>query len=155
MPQYAARTSVSIDRSRTEIEKTLDRYGATAFRYSRAGNQAMIEFVVHNRLVRFLLPLPTLEDFETTPGGRERTELQAKKAWEQACRQRWRALCLAIKAKLEAVEADIATFEREFLAYLVDPATNRTVAEVILPQLEESYAANRPQQLLLTGPDKS
>ena len=39
----------------------------------------------------------------------------------QACRQRWRALLLIIRAKLEAVESGITTLESEFLANIVLP----------------------------------
>lgn len=152
MGKYAERTSVSVEKSRSEIEQVLDRYGADAFRYSRREGLAMIEFTAQNRLIRFTLPLPLRDEFAETPTGKPRAANVALKAWEQACRQRWRALCLAIKAKLEAVESGIAQFEQEFLAYVVDPATNRTISEVILPQIEKSYASGEPKQLLLDGP---
>ena len=42
-------------------------------------------------------------------------------AWEQVCRQRWRALLLIIRAKLEAVASGITTLENEFLANIVLP----------------------------------
>ena len=44
-------------------------------------------------------------------------EKTAHGRWEQACRQRWRALALVIKAKLEAIDAEISTFEEEFLPF--------------------------------------
>jgi hypothetical protein len=55
-------------------------------------------------------------------------------AWEQACRSRWRALLLCIKAKLEACAVGITTFDSEFLAHIVT-GDGRTVAERIVPQL--------------------
>ena len=57
---------------------------------------------------------------------------------EQAQRQRWRALLLVIKAKLEAIEAGIATFEDEFLAYTMLPS-GETVGEWVSPQLDKVY----------------
>jgi hypothetical protein len=151
MRRYAEKTGVPVDRSRAEIERTLVRYGADAFRYGWKAGLATIEFAAHGRHIRFSLPLPRRDDheFTLTPTGRERSEVQAERAWEQACRQRWRALGLAIKAKLEAVECGIAEFEQEFLAYVVDPQTGRTVGEVIRPQLAVSYEA-QPAPLLLT-----
>ena len=37
--RYAAQTEVSSDRSRAEIERTLRKYGATAFAYGWEGNR--------------------------------------------------------------------------------------------------------------------
>jgi hypothetical protein len=67
------------------------------------------------------MPLPdrTKKAFTHMETGKRRTETQAQRAWEQAVRQRWRALVLVIKAKLEAVESGITSFEDEFLAHTV------------------------------------
>jgi hypothetical protein len=124
MSRYAENTSVSVETSRAEIERTLQRYGADSFAYGWDRNRAQVEFVHEERRIRFVLPLPdrASEEFWRTPAKRQkRTEAQAFAAWEQACRQRWRALALAIKAKLEAVEAGITDFESEFLAHIVLP----------------------------------
>ena len=43
-----------------------------------------------------------------------------------------------IKAKLEAVENSIATFEEEFLAHIVLP-NDRTVADYVIPQVAAMY----------------
>ncbi len=51
----------------------------------------------------------------------QRTGTAASAEWDQACRQRWRALALLVKAKLEAVESGIVSFEEEFLAHVVLP----------------------------------
>lgn len=152
MPRYAENTSVSVDRTRLEIEKILRRYGAEAFQYGWKPGLSIIEFASHGRHIRFTLPMPDPEDseFTHTPSGRDRGADAARKGWEQACRQRWRALALAIKAKLEAVEAGIGQFEQEFLAYVVDPATGRTVGDLIRPQLAASYESPGATTLRLT-----
>jgi hypothetical protein len=62
-------------------------------------------------------------------------------------RQRWRALALVIKAKLEAVEAGITIFEEEFLAHIVLP-DGRTAGEYMVPQIEESYRTKQMPPLL-------
>lgn len=116
MSQYAADTTVSTENSRAEIERTLRRYQADAFAYGWDGNKAMIQFDAQDRRIRFVLPLPERDDpsFTRTPGrGLTRNAEAAERAWEQGCRQRWRALALCIKAKLEAVESGISTFEEE------------------------------------------
>lgn len=141
MPTYAASTSVSTMKSREEIEKTLMRYGADQFMHGWDANRAIIAFQAHGRQVRFLLPLPDREDreFTHTPERRtRRSDSAALAAWEQACRQRWRALSLVIKAKLEAVEAGITEFDDEFLAHLMLP-DGSTVGERTRAGLEAAF----------------
>lgn len=129
---------MSSEISRLEIERTLVKYGADNFAYATAAGKAMIGFTMQGRQVKFILPLPKKEEFRLTPTGRDRTEKSQYDAWEQACRQRWRALLLVIKAKLEAVECGISCFEQEFMANIVLP-DNRTVGEFMLPQITEAY----------------
>lgn len=141
MAKYAENTSVSSSRSRDEIERTLTRYGATQFAYAWQEGRALIGFVLKGKQVRLTLPLPNREarEFTHTPTrGTLRSPQQQAEAYEQAVRQKWRALALVVKAKLEAVEAGISVFEREFFADIVLP-DGRTVGEYVLPQVEESY----------------
>lgn len=148
--KYAENTSVSADRSRSEIERTLARYGATSFMYGWQDGSAVIAFQMKDRHVRFVLRMPdrTSEEFTLTPSGKYyRDEAAAEKAWEQATRQRWRALALAVKAKLEAVEAEIASFEQEFLAHIIMP-DNRTVSEWVSPQIDKAYQTGKMPKLL-------
>ena len=134
--KYASQTNVSTDRSRTEIERTLTRYGAESFAYGWESNTAVIAFKVDGRTIRFVLPMPEREEYEKTPTGRDRTERQIGAAVEQAQRQKFRALALAIKAKLEMVESEITTFEEEFLAHIVLP-NGKTVGQWMSPQLDK------------------
>lgn len=152
MARYAASTEVSSDRSRSEIERTLKRYGATAFAYAWEGQTATIAFKLTDRQIRFRLPLPdpAANEFTLTPTGRERSATAAEEAYEQAVRQRWRALALVIKAKLEAVEAGISTVEREFLDAVMLP-DGRTVGEWIGPQLGAVYARGEMPALMPGG----
>lgn len=140
---YAAQTSVPIEKSRLEIERTLKRFGARKFVYGWDQEEAVVGFVYGSdenlRQIRFKVHVPPLGDFRLTPGRRQRrSDAAMHKEWEQAQRQRWRALLLVIKAKLEAIEAGIATFEDEFLAYTMLPG-GETVGEWISPQLEDVY----------------
>ena len=106
---YARNTTVSAIRTRNEIEETLERYGADAFAYATQGNLATVIFAMENRRIRFVLELPDPQDFRYTNHNppRERSTRAQQEAHDQACRQRWRALLLVIKAKLEAVTAGI------------------------------------------------
>lgn len=146
---YAKETSVSVERSRAEIETTVRRYGATA--YSSGWNldgRAQVEFMAHDRRVRFVLTLPARDEqrFKLSPARRKRlTESQSLAAWEQACRSKWRSLLLAIKAKLEAVASGISVFEDEFMAFVVDPITDATIGDHMRPAIAARYAGqDRP-----------
>jgi hypothetical protein len=147
---YAENTTVSPEKSQSQISETLRKYGANGFMYGWEGNQAMVAFRAHDRHIKFLLPLPDENDpkFYTSPGGRSRTEKAAQEAYEQVLRTRWRALLLAIKAKLEAVETGITTFEEEFMAHIVLP-DGGTVADHLLPEIEKAYrTGGMPGKLL-------
>ena len=111
--------------------------------------RALLGFVIHDRQVRFVLPLPdrTNPGFTRTPTGRDRTARAAQEAYEQAVRQRWRALALVIESKLEAVETGIVDFTSEFLAHLVLPG-GETVGEAVVPRVEEAYRSGQIPQLL-------
>lgn len=151
-PTYAAGTEVSSDRSRAEIERTLVRYGASAFSYGWEDGRAAIQFDKEGRRIRFILPLPDREDraFRLSPTGRARTSAAAATAYEQAVKQRWRALALVVKAKLEAVEAGIVTFEQEFMAHMVLPG-GQSVYEAVAPAIEHAYATGDTRPLLQIG----
>ena len=145
MNPYAQNTEVPVERSRAEIEKLLLRYGATDFMSGWSGRMAMIGFRARGRTIRFVLTMPEPGEKRFTHTSARKTQRspgQASAAWEQECRRGWRALALAIKAKLEAVQTGIATFEDEFLAYTVLPG-GRTVAEDIQPKITAAIAAGR------------
>ncbi len=56
-------------------------------------------------------------------------------------------LVLVIKAKLEAIESDISTFEEEFLAYTLLP-DKRTVLEFMEPQIQAAYLSGEAPKML-------
>ena len=150
MGTYAKDTSVSSELSRLEIEKTLIRYGAKGFAYATEPGRAMIGFKLQGRQVRFILPLPDIDadEFRFTPTRRtERSEKSQYDAWEQASRQQWRALLLVVKAKLEAIETGISTFDSEFMANIVLP-NGGTIGDWMLPQIEQAYITGAPPAML-------
>lgn len=137
---YAEKTTVSAHNSRAEIEKILRRYGADQFMYGWETTRAMVQFRANERVIRFIVDMPDPDDseFTLTPTGRDRSLAQAQTAWEQGTRQKWRALALVIKAKLEAVEAGITEFESEFLAHIVLP-DGTAVGDWVLPAVTDAY----------------
>lgn len=116
--KYAARTKVPITNSRAEVERTLERYGATGFIYGYVDDRAVVAFEMNGRQVKFLMMLPKNDD--------------------QEVRRLWRALAVMIKAKLEAVESGITVFEDEFLANIVLP-DGQLVGQFMRPQIELAY----------------
>jgi len=83
MGRYAAQTSVSVDKSKAEIERTLRRYGAEAFMYGWEGNRALIGFKLSGKSLRMELPLPKQSEFVRTETGRQRQSQEAViQAWE-------------------------------------------------------------------------
>ncbi len=147
---YAEKTSVSVSRTKADIEDLVQKHGADQFVSGYKGDIAVIGFSMEGRQIRFFLPLPdkNASEYWHTPGrGQRRTEEGAYAAWEQACRSRWRALYLIVKAKLEAVEAGISTVEREFFYDIVLP-DGRTAGEWMAPQIEEAYQTGQMPAML-------
>jgi hypothetical protein len=140
MRRFAESTQVPVERTKNQIEAVLTKYGADQFISGWEHGRAMLGFRMHDRMVRFELPLPSADEY------RQQTRR------DQETRQRWRALLLVIKAKLEAVQSNIATFESEFLAHIVLP-NNRTVGQEFIPQLAQVYKTGKMPKLLGDGAD--
>jgi hypothetical protein len=144
MPLYAEKTQVPVAQSRAEIERLLERHKAkqygTAVDYDLLA--ARVQFRLHDRIVRFVIALP------------DRQKLGEGVRFERAERQRWRALLLVIKAKLESVENKIETFEHAFLSQIVMP-NDQTVADIVLPQIAESYKTGKMPKALAGAPEGS
>lgn len=140
---FAEKTKVPVSQTRAEIERLLERRKAkqfgTATDYDRL--KARIDFRLHDRVVRFVIELPDPKKLGT--GIR----------FEQAERQKWRALLLVVKAKLESVDNGIETFEEAFLANIVMP-NDRTVSEIIRPQIGEAYKTGKMPLALAPAPDQ-
>jgi hypothetical protein len=142
--RFAATTSVPVAKSKMKIEAILERYGAEQFMSGWNAQSAVIGFTIgidgeQFRQIWFNLPMPDKSErrFTHSSKGMRSSEL-AHKEWEQACRQRWRALALVIKAKLEAVETGISTIEDEFLAQTVMD-DGRTVSQHVKEPIALSY----------------
>ena len=137
MPTYAKETRVSVDKSKAEIQRTLTRWGASAFMYAEGGDDVMIAFKYQGLTARFTLPMPDRNDpaiVFTAVNHDKRTNEAQEKVYQQFVRQRWRGLLLILKAKLEAIELGIMRFDQEFLPYFVLPS-GVTVTDQLMPQI--------------------
>lgn len=143
MALFAEKTTVPVAKTRSEIEQLLERHKArqygTAVDYELL--MARVQFRLHDRVVRFVIGLP------------DRKKFGAGARFERAERQRWRALLLVIKAKLESVENSIETFEHAFLGQIVMP-NDQTVADIVLPQIAECYKSGRMPKALGPAPEE-
>lgn len=151
--KFAKNTHVSIERSQEQIKSVLRKYEADGIGTWEERGKAAMQFIIGGLKVHIevSLPLSTDTEFHQTDTGRERGGVAAHKAYEQAVRQRWRALLLAIQAKLEAVETGISTLEKEFLSYIV-LGDGQTVGDHLLPGL--AAAAEKgimPKQITFNG----
>jgi hypothetical protein len=127
---FARRTTVTVEKSRAEIERVVKRYGAKGFVSGWQGNRVRIEFLARDRHIRMSMEEPDAE---------------------QPKRSKWRSLLLLVKAKLEAVDAKITTFEEAFLADIVMP-DGRTVYEATREPIKIAYDKKEPTNLLSAPP---
>ena len=135
---YAAKTTVSIEKTRMEIERMLTRFGAVKMATLVEMNMAVIIFEAKERRLKFSLPLPT--------------KYPSAAKLEQQRRSRWRGLFLCIKAKLESVESGIESFEEAFLSHVVT-ADGQTVYDHVKAPIASSYKTGNMVPLL-PGPHR-
>ena len=154
--RFAENTEVPVERSRVDLEKLLRQHGATSTAVFNSPGQAAVAFEMRDRRILFRLTLPSPEDQEFTHGRVNQhsqlyrlTPEQAEARWEKACRRKWRALVLAIKAKLVSVDDGVESFEQAFMAHVVMP-DGQTVADHIQPRIAAAYAERKMVPLLPT-----
>ena len=161
MTTYAATTDVSPGRSREEIEATLVRYGCDGFRYTWDGlkNANVLEFRLNNRMIRLYVPMPDVNDRvqmdrlkAAAKAARQSTKPEA--LYEQAVRQRWRAMLLYVKAILEAIENGVTTLDEALLSGMVLPG-GETFGQWAAPQLDRIALEGRMPPLLPGPPDNA
>lgn len=134
--RYAAETDVAVSKSKAQIEALLIQHGAKDYASGWSETHDRLQFTMRERTIRFALPRPDRADrwISHDRNGRARTAATIDRVIEQLDRQRWRALYLVIRAKIEAVEAGIAVFEQEFLAFIVGPG-GLTIGDILVPRL--------------------
>lgn len=154
---YAENTTVSVEKSKAELDALLRKHGAAqrVFGDDDERGTAFAVFRLADRHYRLEIPMPKLEDFARR-GRNERGWPNARspedqrKHHEQACRARWRAVLLVVKAKLELVAMGVSSIEREFFADLLLP-DGRTMHRALAEQIEASYKTGAMPPLLGMG----
>lgn len=145
---YAETTTIAFERSIAEIITLVRKAGAEQIGQMEFPENYVIGFKIADRMVRFTLPFPAIDEMPTRDGRRSLlSDAQRQDRLDQRKRQRGRALMLVIKAKLESVESGIETIEEAFLANIVG-ADSRTVYERIKEPLALEYEQGRAVGLL-------
>ncbi len=134
-----------------ELDALLKKHGAAqrAFMDDDAKGEAVVMFTLRERQFRLAIPLPKLDAFKRVCSRRswkDATPEQQRKAHEQACRERWRAVVLLVKAKLELIALGVSSAEREFLADLVLPDGMR-VHDRLKLAISDTYQSGKPLAL--------
>lgn len=138
MAKYGQTTSVPVERSQAEIKKLLKSQDCESPRAVDTEEGYGVEFIYNDRLIRFLIRFPEMDDPNIceTETGKTRTESQIEKAWDQEVKRLFRALLMCLKMKFEIVESGISCFDEEFMAHTVDPITKQTYGTMLKPMLE-------------------
>ena len=98
----------------SQLEKLLLDHGIDVFGYERVGDLAVVRFVFHDRKLRLVVTMPSIDDFRTTPSGRIASINVRNDAYLKEVRRRWAAMRNLIAAKLEGIDHKITTFAAEF-----------------------------------------
>ena len=138
MPEYAKNTKVPVSRSKTELEAIFQRWGVDGFMIAWEGDINIIAFKHKGLQARIPVPQPQKERFPSNA------------AYEQAIRQRWRAMILFVKSSLEAVDSGIVSFEQAFLPHLVLP-DGSTVTDSLMPEIYRALEAGEMPPMLAEG----
>lgn len=130
-------TSVSVERSKTEISKALREGGASAVQFEEVwGDESSltVRFVWHEMTCRFkATPLPPIKN--TRSGWRISPE--------QRERQAWRGMAWYITSMVKAASFGLFTFEDIFMSFFESP-DGRTIGEALRPQLESGRLMLEP-----------
>lgn len=114
-----ADTKVGVGQSQADLRKVLMRYGASEFAFRETADVAEVAFVHHALGIRIRVPINPPQP--NNKASREREE-----------RRVWRVLHWLIKARMDAIDAGVETFEQAFLAHVVNPASGQTVYDELV-----------------------
>lgn len=136
MSKYAENTTVDVEKTIGEVKRTLQRFGSERFAYQESPGELQIAFDIRGLSILMRIKMPSREEFSVTDSGRARTESAQFAQWQQECKRRARSLCAVIKAKLIAVDDNVATVEQEFMPYILIDGV-RTLGDYLIPKLPE------------------
>jgi len=120
---YAKGTSVSIDRSMAQLRVMLQKEKAEGLAIAESGDVAMVQFIFEGKGYKFFIHYPSERDdkIRFTSSGKIRTTAQIDLEVKKEKQRLWRAMCLYIKAALEAHANGIVDLKRSMMGNLMLP----------------------------------
>ena len=138
MAKYAKNTSVSVSKSKSDINKILVGYGIDEYFMGSSPRGEGVGFKYEGRVYKHNVPMPKKEDYRLTS------------QYEQAVRQRWRIFYMSLKMKLEEVHDGGISFEDQFLSMMALP-DGSTVGDFMKLPENLSLIQKTEMPKLLTG----
>ena len=138
MARYAEGTAVPVARSRDEVYRLLDRYGATEHLVGGDASRVVVGFRLTGRLIRVDRPLPRRASFPSQAG------------YDREIRRQWRVLVLVLKGRLELIDDGAETVDQAFAAYLALP-DGTTAGDRIGAYVDRAYETGQMPDSLLPG----
>ncbi|HDY88570.1 MAG TPA: hypothetical protein ENH82_10750 [bacterium] len=135
MAKYAKDTTVTIEKSKIQIQKLFIDWGITEFFFGTSIRGDGIGFQYNGRTYKWNIIIPKekhLTDNQQRARGR----------------QRWRILYMSLKMKLEEVSSGAETFEDQFLAKMCLPNGNTVADFMKLPENVAKLAESKMPSLL-------
>lgn len=137
-----ADTSVSIEKSKEDINKLLKKFGCNGIQWTWVDDKEILRFIHKfefegvERGITFEINIPEIGKRKGRGYGR---------VFMRNDRQAYRIVVHIIKAKLTAVETGVETFENEFLSkilYQLSDGRSVKVGDVILKQISRTEMVN-------------
>ena len=144
IPQFAKDTKVPVDKTESEIKKTLQAYQADGIAIGNHGDRQMIAFLIDDVQIRYAFDLPREEDFAKNSIGKPRGAVERRAVWEQALRTIWRVMLHRIKDRLMLAFSPFSCVYDEFFREIV-LSDGTTMGE---RYTEEQYREMRRQNQL-------
>ncbi len=133
-------TTVAVEKSQADIRRMLKAHGCGSFEFGEAAingqTWAAVGFRKGVRAVRIKVPHKTPDPHELRKKAQraksqERRIAIVSEAEEQEAKRIWRVIAWNLKARMEAVQEGVETFEEAFLAHLLDERTGETFYETL------------------------
>jgi hypothetical protein len=147
---YAEGTNVSVDRSMSELQALLRKYGASGFAFGSDDDarQTRVQFKLAGRVYRLDVAHPDPAAYRVRMNnGQYRSEQAATNAAAREEQRHWRSLVLVIKAILVGVADGVLTAEDALMAFTVLP-DGSTLSQWAAPQLDHALSSKQMPGLL-------
>lgn len=136
--RYAEGTAVPVSRSRDEVYRILERYGAKEHLVGGDESRITVGFRLKGRLIQVDRPLPSVRSFPSKAG------------YDREVRRQWRVLILVIKGRMELIDDGAESVEQAFAAYLMLP-DGSTAGARIGAYVDRAYETGQMPESILPG----